>query len=417
MNFTRTRSRDSKVQTYITLKTVHYQNDGRTDPPVITMLPANTTGTTESMSDVSHKGYSAARKRAKVIMGDLLLDKTNRTQTDAAIGWWNTPSMTATYYDGDFAYMGESNGTSLQISESDIARLRQVVLSECYAKMNQANILGGEFAATMEQTVAMFRRPFSGAQDLIKRMIKYKKRYMGKTAKKAAEASANAWLEYRYGWKPLLMDADTIVGMTQRAADNHKKRLVVRSGGSLSQERYKMFSHNIWDTTWRLEGRSTVNHNCRASAGIICDVVARTGSEHLLDSFGLRPRDLAVTAWELIPFSFVVDWFVNVGPWLQALSPVPGIDVRGHWITTVENITTQTDCSKLIKVGQGYPSGDATGVGGSSTLQRVRVTRQTAPAMTFTPIVRPTTLSTINSLTAVALSAGSILNLCNTFRR
>ena len=35
----------------------------------------------------------------------------------------------------------------------------------------------------------------------------------------------------------------------------------------------------------------------------------------LFDQVGLNPF---VTAWELIPFSFVVDWFVNIGDWVQA---------------------------------------------------------------------------------------------------
>lgn len=31
--------------------------------------------------------------------------------------------------------------------------------------------------------------------------------------------------------------------------------------------------------------------------------------------------DLAVTAWELVPYSFVLDWFITIGDMLTAFSP------------------------------------------------------------------------------------------------
>lgn len=34
-----------------------------------------------------------------------------------------------------------------------------------------------------------------------------------------------------------------------------------------------------------------------------------------MDQIGLNPF---VTAWELVPFSFVVDWFANIGDWVLA---------------------------------------------------------------------------------------------------
>lgn len=42
-----------------------------------------------------------------------------------------------------------------------------------------------------------------------------------------------------------------------------------------------------------------------------CESIA----QRLFDQIQLNPF---VTAWELVPFSFVVDWFVNVGDWLQS---------------------------------------------------------------------------------------------------
>jgi hypothetical protein len=58
--------------------------------------------------------------------------------------------------------------------------------------------------------------------------------------------------------------------------------------------------------------------------------------------------DPLVTAWELIPFSFIVDWFVNVNDNLAAFSPFATGEFAYGSLTTNEIWTTVTDvyCEK-----------------------------------------------------------------------
>lgn len=46
------------------------------------------------------------------------------------------------------------------------------------------------------------------------------------------------------------------------------------------------------------------------------------------------------TAWELVPYSFVVDWFVNVGAWLDAIQPSLAHKTLGAWVSSRDNYVT-----------------------------------------------------------------------------
>jgi hypothetical protein len=51
-----------------------------------------------------------------------------------------------------------------------------------------------------------------------------------------------------------------------------------------------------------------------------------------------------VAAWELIPFSFVADWFVNIGPYVRAITPKVGVHSLGSWTTTKDEQVSDTSC-------------------------------------------------------------------------
>jgi hypothetical protein len=57
----------------------------------------------------------------------------------------------------------------------------------------------------------------------------------------------------------------------------------------------------------------------------------------------------ALLVWELIPYSFVVDWMIPVGDWLSSLDALVGVEdlrvVRGYKITR----TTETSCGGSAK--------------------------------------------------------------------
>lgn len=73
-----------------------------------------------------------------------------------------------------------------------------------------------------------------------------------------------------------------------------------------------------------------------------CNVVVEDNWS-ILSDFGLAPADIPEAVWEVIPFSFLVDYVVNIGEYLAALKASAYQRIFA-WSTTVEiqNLTERT---------------------------------------------------------------------------
>jgi len=140
-----------------------------------------------------------------------------------------------------------------------------------------------------------------------------------------------SWLEYKYGWLPLLMD---VKGAAEFFAQQH----VVRSPEftvTAKEKVLKTYSKVISVPTYG----GLPDHNIsifysafnEAKVKLWCRLDYRATSE--LQQIGLT--NPLLVAWELIPFSFVFDWFVSVGDYLTGLTALNGVNVyRGMYSET-----------------------------------------------------------------------------------
>lgn len=128
---------------------------------------------------------------------------------------------------------------------------------------------------------------------------------------------ANAWLETSYGWRPLLSD---IYGAAELLAEQHTESRPTRSVGRGKQE--KDFTYKY--TTEGLTGES------RGHAEVKCMIIAYydVASQYLdlLRSTGIANPGLL--AWEVLPLSFVFDWFIPVGKYLEAVNATMGLEFK-----------------------------------------------------------------------------------------
>jgi hypothetical protein len=129
----------------------------------------------------------------------------------------------------------------------------------------------------------------------------------------ATNSVASNWLELQYGWKPLLSD---VYGAAQFLA-----------------------KQNYYVPRTRCTSSSTKTKNSSArtieTLGEIIDVTSSTHTVKYVVYFsepsgGNIPVALGLTnplaiAWELVPFSFVVDWFLPIGTYLNNLDSTQGL--------------------------------------------------------------------------------------------
>lgn len=115
-----------------------------------------------------------------------------------------------------------------------------------------------------------------------------------------------AWLEGRYGWRILLYDIEDITKLLTEQRNSftrHKERKDDRT----TFEEYDTMTTTDTHGTTAVEYRTTYDISYRGS--IVADVTVP-----------IAQFNPAVTIWEVIPFSFVLDWFVNVGSFIESMS-------------------------------------------------------------------------------------------------
>jgi hypothetical protein len=126
------------------------------------------------------------------------------------------------------------------------------------------------------------------------------------------------WLEYAFGWRPLIADIDD--GM--KAFDRYQRTRppsVEVSSSRLSTEKTPAASMNFTYARHAIKLTPVLEklygYKIYGRVGI-----TNTGMGSLAHNFGLKLDEFVPTAWELIPFSFLADYFVNIGAVVDALS-------------------------------------------------------------------------------------------------
>lgn len=122
----------------------------------------------------------------------------------------------------------------------------------------------------------------------------------------------DTYLAYHYGMKPLLQDVKGAVDALTRMKPDDWRIEARGTHTSVSAKTTKFHSGS--------ESSFLASSSYRSSAKAIVSAQPRpqTREQDLMWALGLdNPLG---TAWEVTPFSFVVDWLVPVGDWLQALN-------------------------------------------------------------------------------------------------
>lgn len=173
--------------------------------------------------------------------------------------------------------------------------------------------LSVDFAEGM-QTLAMLRKAtklrklvFEFARDVVKHRG-YKKIRPGPTqGQRRLDYVNSKWLEYRYGWMPLVHSIYDLVDALRKQRVSSWVYLEGRSGRKEQRIDIVGSTSSISNPRKRLK----VDGSYRAKLG--ANFSLPTGYE-FSDFTSLNPL---LIAWELVPFSFIADWFVGIGQCLE----------------------------------------------------------------------------------------------------
>lgn len=143
------------------------------------------------------------------------------------------------------------------------------------------------------------------------------KRGPGKYSK--SKTIADLWLEFWFGWKPMVSDIHNAMGVLEQPVPPERI-----SGQATIPSNHQ---YNNWG------GPSEPRHSCqlRTRCRMGCEVTLENSNLRLSQQLGLL--NLGLVAWDAIPWSFVVDWGFGISAWISSYTDFAGLTVSKAYTT------------------------------------------------------------------------------------
>ncbi len=145
-----------------------------------------------------------------------------------------------------------------------------------------------------------------------------------------AQSLASKWLALQYGWKPLLKDVHESIQLIAKWNQEGGPGVIRRVTASSSKSSDAMTAFDVsgypgvpggfYSTVKRTRVKYMIRYR---QSSRVTSYLAQTGFTNLPN-----------LAWEVLPYSFVVDWFLPIGPWLETLSAWDGLEFEDGSVTS-----------------------------------------------------------------------------------
>jgi len=302
-----------------------------------------------TMDDIVTPGYQQLIARGAIINNPCSYGKEEHTTVGSGTGSYDPEDGSPGYrLTGSLTRYRQSNAlyASLDPIEGSASEAQFYALSN----VDRTPFAFGEDLAEIGQTIRFIRDPlgslrnlsrgFKGDVSQLLRKKKQKARYSkAEWAERRALAVADVWLEYRFAAMPLVRSVhDAFRSISY--VDDRPVRLTARgkSGGQVSASETRTMTHSNGTTTFDFDVKTTRNVRYRSSILYQIDNPVKDWRY----TFGLRTQDLPETAWQVVPYSFMVDRLVNVSAAIRGLTVLanPKLEILAASTVTHDDLST-----------------------------------------------------------------------------
>lgn len=247
----------------------------------------------------------------------------------------------------DFTHVIYDAGENLPPSSPDISSGLEDVVSKSYTGALNA-LRGGrtQMGSDMAEGKKTVEMVADNASQLAQGLLAFKRGNFGAIPGifglsprdlLSGKSLANRWLEYQYGWKPLMGSIYDGIGLLQKGF--RSKEMIFRGSSTASDSASRNYTENA-------------NYGCYMDCVKTDSYSARTTYTYKVSNAVIDRVDAAgllnplSIAWELTPFSFVLDWFVPVGNVLSAITATAGLEFATGWTS----VKTESNVRRIRKV-------------------------------------------------------------------
>lgn len=210
--------------------------------------------------------------------------------------------------------------------DPDIVNLEVLAGTQAVAGIIPADVMGMVDLLEARKTLDMIRNPFKATVKFVQD-IRNSKRYKRSKVSSVGEFISSNWLQYRYGILPLVSSMNGILEVVTKPKTSirHTSRGFASGDfGTISE--VGPVSGNTSGSFFTTQINREIKGRCTVRSGVLYEHTFTTA-----DRLGFSLHDIPSTAWELIPYSFVADWFANTGDLIRALTPMAGVRQLACW--------------------------------------------------------------------------------------
>jgi hypothetical protein len=340
----RTRTRDLGLQTQDVTGVQLDQRWDNADPPNVTEVetPLEFSETVftgeETTNDVVTPNYLKLRAMGYIINNPY--DHTVESVKHGVLvysqdyGWRNINStLFGHFYNSNTALLvSDINNIPGYLAcpdDVDVDSLSNQAITAAWAKVIEAPFQSFVTAAEMYKTVRTLTGLFQSLFKVIRATRAARKRIPLHVFNSTAKV-ASIWLEARYGIRPLVYEIRGAIDAYNAIGDKRRTRYTAAVQGS--SEYHDTQSWNAgnaeFESNFTIDRVSTRDVVCRAGV-LTHEFGDKIG---MSQSFGMGVDQILSGVWEVIPYSFVWDWFFNTAKFVAAWSPKIHQEVLTSWL-------------------------------------------------------------------------------------
>lgn len=298
-------------------------------------------GKTESMTDVVVPRFHRA-----VEDGSIFMNPCSRTVEDVATS--NGRGLHATRIGAPISCSGVNRYTEWDYPDDQLQRIVRLgftaggtdifphsggiisatdIASAIKEASTRASSSVGQSKADLWQDVAETKKSLSMLRDI----TTLAHGVLSKTPLGRLSDASSAWLLYRFGMRPIVEDLHVAMKSLQVAIE--RKR--VTSRGLVRISRYDNTTVSVNHSPFVTIVQKQVNDEVLVRATSLEETVISR-----IHEAGFTTKQLLKLPWELIPNSYVADYFFNIGEMIGAILPAPGYNHLGSCLSVKRNIQT-----------------------------------------------------------------------------
>lgn len=330
-------------------------------------------------------------------------DKVHVQCTPAGSVQWQAPdgSLYTHQYTASGPLLGK-NAVNLNHFFAGAPNHTELALTKAYAKIASNRLdLAVEFGE-LGETLNLIRKPYRNVGKILKKfdenLVRWSKGAKASkkqpTLKEYVDSVSGTWLETRFGLMPALRSLQSMVDEYRRKVKRFNAAKIHRAVGSVKTKgTYE--NTNTVDYAY-YASYATTESNWKQKTRACCYYrLAKPLSR--ASEWGLGVSDLPPSFWELLPWSFVVDRFLNIGDYLRSHCIQPEVQLLGNTVG-VKQEAALTVSARFHPISDGAkPNTFAPGTCSATRERYVRVINVPVPT---TPSV--TNLSTLTNALHIA---------------